>query len=270
MRLKFSFSPVSCLKIPRFSLRPLSKFSVSLSSLVLALLSTLPQASAQPKTLLVAAASDLSGLQAFLYQSFKDETGYQVRFTFTSSGLLAQQIANGAPYDVFLSADQKRVKELDAAGHLVEGTVVDYAEGRLGLWSKSGRFKKLEDLTDVPLLHLSIANPAHAPYGVAAKAALVRAGLWEKLKDRVVYGESVRGALQFAESGNAEATITAWALVVHRNGVIVSSDLHAPILQSGAAVKRGNVEGAKLFLKFLTGPAGQKLLLQSGFSPVTH
>ena len=180
-----------------------------------------------------------------------------LRFTFGPSGGLAHQIANGAPYDVFLSADEARVKDLDS--------VVVYAEGRIALWSKTGAIQKLDDLHRVR--HIAIANPSHAPYGVAAKQALEKSGLWNRLQSKIVYGESVRNALEYAQSGNAEVAITAWSLVVHRGGVLLPATLHSPIRQAGGVVRSSkNKEAARAFLRFLLTPETQRLLQSNGFS----
>jgi len=213
---------------------------------------------AQPShTLLIAAASDLIDIQAPLARAYTDHNGVRLLFTFGPSGQLARQIANGAPYDVFLSADEDRVKDLDS--------VAIYAEGRIALWSKSGTIRKLDDLA--ALRHIAIANPAHAPYGIAAKQALEKSGLWNKLQAKIVYGESVRNALEYAESGNAEVAITAWSLVVHRGGILLPAVLHSPIRQAGGVVKTSkNKDAARAFLRFLLLPETQRLLENNGFS----
>ena len=220
-------------------------------------------ASAQPPPrLLVAAASDLIALQGPLTSSF----GHDLHFTFAASGSLARQISSGAPYDVFLSADEARVKELTLSGDLVPDSVVNYAQGRLALWSKDGRFRSLSDLESPGILHIAIANPATAPYGAAAKQALEKTGLWGKLSARIVYGESVRQALEYAESGNADVALTAWSLVVHRGGILVPANLHNPIRQSGGVVKSSrNAQAARAFLRFLMSPDGRRLLEANGF-----
>jgi len=178
--------------------------------------------------------------------------------------MLARQIAAGAPYDVFLSADERRVQEL-ARQERLEGVTV-YAVGRLGLWSKSGRYRTLADLASPSLRHLAIANPAHAPYGAAAREALERSGVWPQVKDRILYGENVRQALEYASSGNAEAAVVAWSLVLDRGGVLVAAELHAPIRQSGGVVNRSvHKEAAMAFQRFLVSAEGRALLGRCGF-----
>ena len=130
-----------------------------------------------PKELLIAAASDMSAVQAPLSDAWTALSDYRLRFTFGASGMLAQQVASGAPYDLFLSADETRVKDLVNSGDLLRDSVVEYARGRLGIWSQRGRRAALSDLLAPGVLHIAMANPAHAPYGAAAKQALEKSGL---------------------------------------------------------------------------------------------
>ena len=220
-----------------------------------------------PKELLVAAASDLIVIQGPLSETWKSQSDLPLRFTFGASGLLARQIASGAPYDVFLSADEARVKELVDSGALVRETVVHYAQGRLGLWGKGGRVGSLADLITPAILHIAIANPTHAPYGAAARQALERAGLWAKLSGKIVYGETVRQAFEFAQSGNAEAAIVAWSLVSDRGGILLPANLHSPIRQTGGVVKSSqHADAARRFLLFLISSEGRRILQAHGFT----
>jgi len=213
-----------------------------------------------PEELLVSAASDLAALEPGLRAL---APGGGVRFTFGSSGMLARQIEHGAPFDVFLSADAARAEALAATGKLLSPRL--YAVGRVGLWSKSGAWRALDDLRRRPFQNLAIANPAHAPYGRAARQALERAGLWRAVERRVVLAENVRQAWQFAESGNAEVCLTAWSLVHGRGGVLVEAALHEPIRQVGGVVKRSTRQRrAQAFLDALTGEAGRRLLQGGG------
>ncbi len=257
-----------------------SKFSGLLSSLIaagialflLTLACSRPDAfgpaagSAENSPLLVAAAADLAGIQQPLADSFEKATGRKASIVFGSSGLLARQIEQGAPYDVYLSANEGYVQSLVSAGKLDPRTVTVYALGRLGLWSRGGEVRDLRDLTGRRVTRIAIANPAHAPYGVAARQALQNAGLWDELRGKIVYGENVRQALQFAESGNADVALTAWSLVFDRGGVLVGDNLHAPIRQTAAVVRTTTrPELAARFLEFLTGRAGGRILQTHGF-----
>jgi molybdate transport system substrate-binding protein len=236
---------------------------IHLHSILVALVVILPASGAD---LLVAAASDLAPLGPSLEASFARSTGQRVRFTFASSGSLTRQIENGAPYDVFLSASEQYAKDLVAGGHADGATLTIVAVGRLGLWSLNGRVQKLTDLMRPSVQHIAIANPEHAPYGVAAKQLLERQGLWKPLQPKMVYGENVRQALQFAESGNADAVITAWTLLKGR-GILIAAEWHDPIRQAGVVVKSTQQPAeARRFLVFLTEPASQKLLEDSGLT----
>jgi molybdate transport system substrate-binding protein len=222
----------------------------------------------QPPTLLIAAAADLASVETPLLQAFTRSSGIPARFVLGASGMLARQIEQGAPYDVFLSANESFVTELARAGKLAPDSVTVYASGRLGLWSKSGDVKALADLRKPAVLHVAMANPAHAPYGLAAKQALENQGLWKELERRVVYGENVRQALQFAESGNADAVLTAWTLLFDRGGILLPDAWHAPIRQAcGMAQATRNPETARKFLRFLTSPEGRRILESRGLFP---
>jgi molybdate transport system substrate-binding protein len=193
----------------------------------------------------------------------RDSLGIQLRFTVGSSGMLARQIENGAPYDVYLSANEKFVTDLAARGMLLPGSVCVYTVGRLGLWSKDGKIRDLKQLTDPRVRHLAIPNPAHAPYGAAAKEALTRMGLWRALEGRLVYAENVRQAFEYASSGNAEAVITSWTMVFDRGGILIDSAWHAPLRQSGAVVSTSKQpRAAQRLLDFLVSARGQALLVR--------
>ena len=219
---------------------------------------------AQAADLIVAAASDLAPFTPALEKAF---TGAKIRFTIGSSGSLARQIENGAPFDVFLSASEQYVKDLAAKGYIDPATVTVYATGRLGVWSADGSVRSLDDLIKPGVKHVAIPNPEFAPYGVAARKALETRGLWKSIEPRIVYGENVRQALQFAESRNADGVITSWTLLKDR-GVLVPAEWHDPIRQAGGVVKGSSQpEIARAFLRFLSGD-GRKILEAGGlFAP---
>jgi molybdate transport system substrate-binding protein len=208
--------------------------------------------------LLIAAASDLAPLAPKLEKASKEK----IRFTLASSGSLKQQIENGAPFDVFLSANEQYVKDLAGAGLVTDATV--YATGRIALWSPNGSVKSLADLKKPSVIHLSIPNPQHAPYGVAAREALESQGVWKEVEPKIVYGENVRQALQFAESGNVEAVITSWTLLIGK-GMLLPAEWHSPIRQTGAILKSSaQPEASRRFLKFLISAETQKILNDGG------
>lgn len=226
-----------------------------MKTLALLLLGSLSACAAD---LIVAAASDLAPLAPKLQSAYKEK----IRFTLASSGSLKQQIENGAPFDVFLSANEQYVKDLAAAG-LVTGVTV-YAIGRIGLWSPNGSVNSLADLKKSSVTHLAIPNPEHAPYGVAARQALESQGVWKDVAPKIVYGENVRQALQFAESGNVDAAITSWTLLIGK-GKLLPAEWHSPIRQAGAVVKSSSQQDAAArFLKFLAGAEAQKILNAGG------
>lgn len=216
----------------------------------------------------VAAASDLAGVSRQLTEAFEKEQGgrVKVRLTLGSSGILARQIENGAPFDVYLSANERYVVDLARSGQIEGFSARPYATGVLGLWSpQPGRFPGLESLTGARTI--AMANPLHAPYGVAAREALEKLDLWTKVKPRVVFGENVRQALQYAESGNADVVLTAWPLIYRKPGAVrIPAVMHQPIRQVGGVVKasRQKAMGAK-FLEFLTRGGGAGILEAGGF-----
>lgn len=232
---------------------------------VLPLLILLCISSLQAAEILVAAASDLAPLEQSLAQEFQKRSGTTVRFTFGSSGSLMNQIAHGAPFDLFLAANERYVRSLVGPRRISGDTVRIYALGRIALWSKSGKVKTLQDLTKPEVKKIGLANAETAPYGAAARQALNSTGLWPALKDKVVYGESVRQTLQFAESGNVDVAIVSWSLVQDKGGVLLPIGLNSPIKQTGGLVAASKQRAAAMqFLDFLTGPDGQKILQKGG------
>ena len=221
--------------------------------------------------LLVAAAADLAQVQAPLSLAFANKSGVTVRWITGSSGVLAKQAENGAPFDVYLSASESYVRDLVSHGVAIRESMVVYATGRLGLWSLTGVARELNDLLKPEVRHVAIANPAHAPYGMAAKEALESRGLWKKVESKLVYGENVRQALQFAESGNADAVLTAWALVKSKAGSVEvpPAGTYKPLRQAGVVLKGSHeAQAAGEFLRFLMSPAAQKVFKEAGFGPV--
>lgn len=151
----------------------LSKFSLLLSSSILFLFAS--QAQICAAELLVAAAADMAPLEQPLAKAFERESGDRLRFSFGSSGMLARQVGHGAPFDVYLSANEQFVHDLARSGRLLPDSVRVYAPGWPGLWTKGNRAARLEDM--LSLARIAIPNPVHAPYGVAARQALARTGL---------------------------------------------------------------------------------------------
>lgn len=169
--------------------------------------------------LTVSAAADLSSALKEIADKYEKKTGVTLKLSFGASGALTQQIQNGAPFDVFFSADMDYPRQLITAGVADSGSLYQYAIGKLVLWVPADSpldpaHKGMNVLLDPSVKKIAIANPQHAPYGRAAVAALRHANLYDQVSDRLVLGENVSQAAQFAESGNAQAGFVALAHAV--------------------------------------------------------
>jgi molybdate transport system substrate-binding protein len=231
-----------------------------------------PRRAAPRPPVRVAAAADLSVAFEELGRSFERQTGRRVVFSFGSTGLLARQLREGAPFDVFAAANVSFVDEVVAAGACDGATRAPYARGRIALWTRRGGVAPpatLADLAHPRFRRLAIANPAHAPYGLAAREALVRVGLWGAVERRLVLGENVRQTLQYAQTGNVDAAIVALALVVNDREnpwVVVDDTLHRPIEQALAVCVRGaDREGGGAFARFVNAAGGRAVMRRHGF-----
>lgn len=174
------------------------------------------QESGNSRELLVAAAADLSSALQDITDRYQKRSGVTLKLSFGASGALTQQIQNGAPFDLFFSADMDYPRKLIAAGDADGTSLYEYAVGKLVLWAPANSTldlsgKGMSVLLDPSVKKIAIANPEHAPYGRAAVAALKHAGLYERVSDRLVLGENVSQAAQFAESGNAQVGFVALA-----------------------------------------------------------
>ena len=209
----------------------------------------------------VAVASNFSIAMQEIGPEFEAATGARLRVSTASTGKLYAQIVNGAPFDVLLAADRDRPQRLEASGAVVEGSRFTYAEGQLVLWSRQESDCR-GALNGFDRGRLAIANPATAPYGLAAQQFLEREGLWDALKPKLVQGESVIQALQFAATGNARLGFVAASLLLS-DAVpdaactwSVPSSMHGPIEQQAVLLRRGaNNADAASFLAFLQGAA---------------
>ena len=167
----------------------------------------------------MAAAADLSTALKELGERYEHKTGVKVKLSFGASGALTQQIQNGAPFDLFFSADMDYPRQLIAAGEADGASLYQYAVGKLVLWVPANspldvEHQGLNVLLDSSVKKIAIANPQHAPYGRAAVAALKHAGVYDRVADRLVLGENVAQAAQFVESGNAQVGFVALAHAV--------------------------------------------------------
>jgi molybdate transport system substrate-binding protein len=228
-------------------------------------------ARARNVTLVWAAASDLAAAAPELVERFQRETGIDVDVTLGSSGQLAQQILNGAPVDVFASADSGWVQRLTDANKTVPGTVAVYARGHLVLFTMNDSLAlaRIEDVAAFGIERVAIANPESAPYGRAARQALQSARIWDALQARLIVGENVRHTVQLAESRNVDVAITSRSLMKEGTGrwVMVAESLHAPLTQVAAVVRGSRREPeAQRFLRFLLGPEGRRILERFNFA----
>lgn len=226
----------------------------------------------------VAAASDLKFALEALAGRFEQASGHRVRLVFGSSGQFYTQLLQGAPFHLFLSADEDFVFKLADAG-LTEDRGRLYGQGRLALIVPKGSAVKADPalrdvaaaLADGRLKTFAIASPEHAPYGMRAKEALQHAGLWQRIEPRLVYGENIAQAAQFATSGATQGGLIAYALAlapaVARLGdvALIPQDWHRPLAQR-MVLMRGAPEAARAFYSYLSGPEARAVLETHGFA----
>jgi molybdate transport system substrate-binding protein len=246
------------------------------AALVAGLAAAAPVRAAEPP--LVAAAADLQFALAEIAGAYAEAGGGAVRLAWGSSGNFARQIRQGAPFEIFLSADEDYALALARDG-FARGPGALYARGRIALLVPLGSPLKADGtladlaaaLRDGRVGKLAIANPEHAPYGRAAEQALKRAGLWEQIRPHLVLGENAAQAAQFAASGNAEAGIVAYSLALaprlkERTGhAPIPEDRHAPLLQRMVLLKTAG-PAAERFFAHLQSPPARAILRRHGFA----
>jgi molybdate transport system substrate-binding protein len=217
----------------------------------------------------VAAAANLQRVLDPLGREFTRQTGLKIVTSLGSSSQLEQQIENGAPFDVFLSADTAQVDILSAKGLDAPDSKAVYATGVLVLWApRRTDIRRIEDLAGPTVKRIGIANPEVAPYGKATIESLTAMHLWPQLESKVIYGPNISVVAQFAESANADAAFTALSLVIERAdpSIPVPEDLHQPINQALCILKASpRVAAAKRFRDFLLSPGGRRILKQFGY-----
>jgi len=243
--------------------------------LALVMVSSLGQAVAAEGQLTIAAASDLKFALSEIVDNFTQQNpSDQIDIVYGSSGKFRTQIEQGAPYDIYFSADIAYPRALAAKG-LAASEVMPYAIGRLVLWSATLDATKLTlaSLTDARVRHIAIANPSHAPYGQRASEALHALGLWEQLEPKLVYGDNIAHTAQLVQSGNAEAGLIALSLAINpvlseQGGYwLIPSDLHDPLLQGYIITSHGrNNELAKRFVACLQTEAVRAVMARYGFT----
>lgn len=227
--------------------------------------------------LTIAAASDLSFAFREIAAEYEITTGNHVRLTLGSSGNFFAQIQNGAPFDLYFSADISYPKKLEEAGLVVPGSFYPYAIGRIVLWAGKDSHldlsKGLEILREPAIKKIAIANPKHAPYGRAAVAAMEYFKVYDQVKDKLIFGENISQAAQFIESGACDIGIIALSLAVapamKSKGTYweVPAETHPPLEQGAVILKSSKQqESAKQFLAFIKGERGQEIMKRYGFT----
>jgi molybdate transport system substrate-binding protein len=238
--------------------------------LLVCLASCRPERAAKPGVT-VGAAANLTGVFERIGPRFEAQTGIHPVFSFASTAQLARQIENSAPFDVFTAADREHMDQLDHKGLLAPGSRAIYARGVLALWIPPGSKStatRIEDLEAPEVRFIAVAKPDLAPYGQAAVDTLKHAGIWEKVKQKIVYAENIRMAKQYGASNNTDAVFTAYSLVIGEGGRIIRVDpaLHQPLDQElGIVANAKNPEGARKFAAFLLAGEGRDILGRSGY-----
>jgi molybdate transport system substrate-binding protein len=239
---------------------------------------SIPVCRAADREISVAAAADLSAALQEVATAYQKRTGVAVKLSFGASGALTQQIQNGAPFDLFFSADMDYPRQLIAGGQADGATLYRYAVGRLVLWVPNDspldvEHKGMDVLLDPSVKKISMANPLHAPYGRAAAAALKHYNLYEKIESRLVLGENIAQAAQFVESGNAQvgfvalAHATAPAMQGKGKYWIVPAEAYPALDQGVVMISRSaHKKDAMAFLEYVKSPDFAVVLRRYGFS----
>ncbi len=225
----------------------------------------------------IAAASDLNFALRDLAAAYQEKTGNTLKVSYGSSGNFFTQIKNGAPFDIFFSADIDFPRQLEAAYLTEPDTLYTYARGKIVLWvpneSKLDLSRGLQILLDPGVKKIAIANPKHAPYGRAAEAALRQSGIYDKIGSKLVLGENISQTSQFVETGNADIGILALSIASaptmksHGRYAEIASDLYPPLRQAAVILKRSShKKTATEFLAFVRSATAQEILRRYGFS----
>ena len=221
-------------------------------------------------SLRIAAASNLHVAVLPLQAAFQEEhPDIRLEFSFGSSGNLVAQISQGAPFDVLLSADLAYPQAVIASGHAAPDSVITFAIGQLALWPHPPTDDWVGTLRSTKVRRIALAQPDTAPFGMAARRALIDAQLWELAERKLIIGENVAQALHFAESGNVDYAFVAASLLVGRprlgEGLLIP--LAPDALAHGAVVIKGreNTAAAQTFLDWLGGDAAKKILVEQGY-----
>jgi molybdate transport system substrate-binding protein len=247
-----------------------------LTALLVALVLCTPGRAAADE-ITIAAAADLTFAFKDVGTRFEKETGNTLKFTFGSSGNFLTQIQNGAPFDMFFSADIGYPKKLEAAGLIEPGSLYEYATGAIVIWVPNASTLDLKQglavLTDPHINKIAIGNPEHAPYGRAAVAAMKHENVYDKVSGKLVQGENIAQAAQFVESGNADVGILALSLALAPNlkakgrYVVIPATDYPPLEQAAVIIKSSQKKAtAEQFLAFIKTPAIVSLMRDYGFT----
>jgi molybdate transport system substrate-binding protein len=226
---------------------------------------------AGPRPLTVLAAADLAFPFREIVPRFETRTGASVTLVLGSTGHLARQVASGLAADVFFAADRSFIDGLVEEGHAVRETRALYARGRIVLATAKAHGPPLTDLRELReprVRRVALAHPQHAPYGRAAEEALRARGLWEAVRPKLVYGENVRHALQFLQTGAVDAGIVALSVadVPEISWTLIDAGLHAPLDQAVAVLRKSRrPELARAFIGFVNGAEGRPVMTRYGF-----
>jgi len=243
-------------------------------SALAAVIGCLAFTSAQADDVQVAVAANFTAPIQAIAKVFEKDTGHKVIAAYGATGQFYTQIKNGAPFEVFLAADDTTPIKLEKEGDIVPGSRFTYAIGTLALWSaKEGYINGTDEvLKQNQFKHVSIANPKAAPYGLAATQVLAKLGLTDKVKDKIVEGQNITQAYQFVSTGNAELGFVALSQI-YKDGKIsegsawqVPEDMHDPIKQDAVILKKGeNNPAAKALVDYLKGPKAAAIIKSYGY-----
>jgi molybdate transport system substrate-binding protein len=249
------------------TLRPLTAIAAASVALGIVTASAPPGRAAEVK---VAVAANFTTAAKEIGALFAKATGHEALFSFGSTGQLYAQIAQGAPFAVFLAADQARPKKAVAAGFAVAGSRFTYATGKIVLFSMTkGLVTGPATLRQGRFAKIAIANPVTAPYGAAAVQAMKALGVYRRLSPKFVQGNNIAQTFQFVRTGNAAVGFVALSQVVRNNDGsrwIVPEKLYAPIAQDAVLLKPGTASAAaRAFLAFLKGPQADAVKAKYGY-----
>ena len=239
-----------------------------------ALIGCLAVTGVQADEVQVAVAANFTAPIQAIASDFEKDTGHKLIAAYGATGQFYTQIKNGAPFEVFLAADDSTPEKLEKEGDIVPGSRFTYAIGTLALWSAKDGY--VDDAGKVleknQFKHLSIANPKAAPYGLAATQVLAKLGLTDKVKDKIVEGQNITQAYQFVSTGNAELGFVALSQIFkdgkvsHGSAWIIPETMHDPIKQDAVILKKGESNpAAKALTEYLKGPKAEAIIKSYGY-----